>query len=311
MVRLLLLGDLHLSATGPTTPPECPNIESLDVDAIVSIGDIIDDNTDHAGDETAGSAYERRGRAFFEQLNEVGVPVITVPGNHDPVDCTRRLANGLDNVIVAHRCAVDDLIRKQPTLEAVRFVGWGCKQFDLTPTFAYDQYPGIVPELTEVKSVTQTAAQTANAVEAIVGRFLAGRLDSREAAVELGVSADRQQKCAGELTELAEEFDEIRELLTNKGETTILLSHESPFHVDFDHHHSSEALRGRLHRGSIPLKMAIAASAPDVVFSGHMHAEGRDVIETTGGYADIYNPGSPGVSFVEIETETGSLTRVV
>lgn len=56
MVRLLLLGDLHLSTTGPAIPPACPDLESLKVDAIVSIGDIIDDNVDHADDPAAGEA---------------------------------------------------------------------------------------------------------------------------------------------------------------------------------------------------------------------------------------------------------------
>jgi len=132
-----------------------------------------------------------------------------------------------------------------------------------------------MPELTTVESVTQTATQTASAVETIIGRFLAGELSPREAAAELGVSPDHQQTCADELIELKEEFDVIREVLAGKGKTTILLSHESPFYVDFDYHHSANDLRGRLHRGSIPLKMAIAEAAPDIVFSGHMHVEGR------------------------------------
>lgn len=311
MVRLLLLGDLHLSTTGPAIPPACPDLESIDVDAIVSIGDIIDDNSDHAGDSTIGSAYERRGRTFFEQLNEVDVPVIAVPGNHDPVDCTQRLTDGLDNVVVAHRRVVGGSTTKQPALKGIRFAGWGCEQFDLTPAFRYDRYPGIVPDLTEVESVTQTATRIASAVEAVIGLFLTGVLEPQEAAAELGVSLDRRRTCADELVVLEEEFDAICEVLAGEEKPTILLSHESPFHVDFDYHHSIDNLRGRLHRGSIPLKMAIAASAPDVVFSGHMHSEGRDVIETTDGYADVYNPGSPGVSFVEIEPDTGSLTRVM
>jgi len=147
-------------------------------------------------------------------------------------------------------------------------------------------------------------------VQRAIGRFLADELEPEDAAAELGVSPDRRRKCAEDLITLEEEFDAICEVFADEKKPTILLSHESPFHVDFDFHHSADSLLGRLHRGSIPLKMAIAASAPDVVFSGHMHAEGRDVIETTGGYTDVYNPGSPGVSFVEIEPETGSLTRI-
>ena len=90
MIRLLLLGDLHLSTTGPAIPPACPDLESLEVDAIVSIGDIIDDNIDHADDPSAGESYEDRGRQFFARLNEVETPVVVVPGNHDPLACSER-----------------------------------------------------------------------------------------------------------------------------------------------------------------------------------------------------------------------------
>ncbi len=308
MTRLLLLGDLHLSTTGPPVPPTCPDLESLDVDAIVSIGDIIDDNTDHADDTIAGEKYERRGRAFFDRLNDVGVPVVAVPGNHDPVDCTRRLTDGLDNVVVAQRHVIDGSMTDQHALDQIRFVGWGCEQFDLTPAFAYDQYAGIVPELSTVGSVTHTATRVATTVESVIGRFLAGDRGPLEAATELGVEPDQRDSCADALAVLEAEFDAIVEVLAGESETTVLLAHESPFHVDFDHHHSADGLRGRLHRGSVPLKMAIAASSPNVVFSGHMHVEGRDVIETTAGYADLYNPGSPGVAIVEIED--GSLVDV-
>jgi Icc-related predicted phosphoesterase len=308
MVRLLLLGDLHLSTTGPSVPQACPDLDSLDVDAIVSIGDIVDDNKIHADDPAAGAAYEERGRAFFSRLNEIGVPIIAVPGNHDPVECTHRLTTGLDNITVAHRCVVDGTTLQSDTLNKVCFVGWGCDQFDLTPAFRYDQYTGIVPKDVSTENHAQIARESATTIEAVISQYLSSEFDgSAAAAAELGVAPPRQETCANELDALADEFDAIHALLAEANETTVLLSHESPFHVHFDYHHSGDGLRQRLHHGSIPLKMAIAATGPDVVFSGHMHTEGRDAIETTNGYADLYNPGSPGVAIVEIDTETGSL----
>ncbi|GAA1320075.1 hypothetical protein GCM10009647_052240 [Streptomyces sanglieri] len=312
MVRVLLLGDLHLSTTGPPVPPACPDLESLDVDAIISIGDIIDDNADHAGDTETGVAYEKRGRDFFERLNEVGVPVFAVPGNHDPLECTERLTDGLENVRVMHRCGIDGQSQSiaPGELEELRLVGWGCEQFDLTPAFKYDQYPAIVPDPANVESSEQMAAQSAATVESVISRFLDGTLDSQEAANEFGVSKEKQDTCATELETLASEFDAIRGLLTEETMTTVLLSHESPFNVAFDYHHSSDRVQGQLHRGSIPLKMAAVAGGPDIILSGHMHTEGRDAIETTAGYADLYNPGSPGVAFVEIEPEAGSIQLI-
>jgi len=151
------------------------------------------------------------------------------------------------------------------------------------------------------------ARESAATVEAVISRFLGDELDSVTAAAELGVESGQRESCAKNLEVLAEEFEIIRSLLTEATGTTLLLSHESPFHVDFDYHHFADGLQQRLHRGSIPLKMAIAVTGPDIVFSGHMHTEGRDVIETVDGYANLYNSGSPGVAIVEIDTTTGSL----
>ena len=308
-VRLFLLGDLHLSTTGPAIPLECPNLGRLDVDAIVSIGDVIDDNRDHAPDASAGEAYERRGREFFERLDTVDVPVLAVPGNHDPIGTTRRLTDGLDNVAVLHRRAVDGG-ELDETLGGIRFAGWGCEQFDLTPAFRYDRYPGVVPESVGYDGIDRRATQIAETVEAAVGGYLAGRYTASEAAAELGVGPEFRASCADELTELKTTFERIREVVAPATTTTMVLSHESPFHVAFDYHHSAEGLSARLHRGSIPLKIAIIDNGPNVVFSGHMHSRGRDAIETVAGYADVYNPGSPGVAIADGDVGTGSL-RIV
>jgi len=56
--------------------------------------------------------------------------------------------------------------------------------------------------------------------------------------------------------------------------------------------------------------MASAATGPDIVFSGHMHTEGRDVIETVEGFTDIYNPGSPGVAIVEVDSDSGCINAI-
>ncbi|RLM59777.1 metallophosphoesterase [Halobellus sp. Atlit-31R] len=323
MARLLLLGDLHLSTTGPAVPPGCPDLDAVEVDAIVSIGDVVDDNAEHAGDPAVGEAYEERGRAFFERLNAVGVPVVAVPGNHDPAACTRRLTEGLENVAVAHGRTIDGTSSPEPALDGLRFVGWGCEQFDLTPAFEYDRYPGIVDTDAARESPAQRATRSAGLVESTVARFLDGDLTASEAAAELGVAPDRRAACASELDALAAEFASLTGLLCGDADgdaesgsesdgrpdaaTTVLLAHESPFHVAFDHHHSEDGADARLHKGSIPLKLAVAAAGPEVVFGGHTHVRGRDVVETTAGYADLYNPGSPGVAFVEIDPDTGSL----
>lgn len=45
-------------------------------------------------------------------------------------------------------------------------------------------------------------------------------------------------------------------------------------------------------------------------FSAGIHTQRRDAIETVDGYADLYNSGSPGVAFVGVDTEVGSMRTV-
>jgi len=85
-VDLLVISDLHLRATGAQYPVADLPVEAHDI--VLSLGDVIDENREHAKSVSAGEAYEERGRAFLERLDEQGVPVLAVPGNHDPVDCT-------------------------------------------------------------------------------------------------------------------------------------------------------------------------------------------------------------------------------
>ena len=242
MVRLLLLGDLHLSTTGPAIPPACPDLDSFDVDGIVSIGDVIDDNADHATTAAAGRAYEERGRQFFARLNELDVPVIAVPGNHDPVACTGRITKGFENVAVAHRRVVEGDHLPSEKFDRVCFAGLGCEQFHLTPAFRYDRYPSIIPDNLSDTRASQIATETAASVEATVGRFLSDDLDALDAATELGVAPDQRETCACQLDTLAEEFTVIRDVIAHDAETTVVLSHDPPFNVSFDYHHSAETL---------------------------------------------------------------------
>jgi len=106
-----------------------------------------------------------------------------------------------------------------------------------------------------------------------------------------------------EVSSIVNEYETLRSLLGSTGETTIYLSHESPFYTEIDYHHSSDSLWARVHSGSIPLRLAIASSGPLLTLSGHMHNQCRDAIETTRGYRNLYNPGSPGVAGITVDPE--------
>jgi Icc-related predicted phosphoesterase len=100
----LVIGDIHLQATGERFPVE--ELSLTDHDVVVSLSDVIDENRDHAKSAEAGDIYEQRGREFFKHLDEQGVPILAVPGNHDPIMCTQRLVNDLENIEIIHQDAV-------------------------------------------------------------------------------------------------------------------------------------------------------------------------------------------------------------
>ena len=67
-VDLLVISDLHLRATGAQYPVADFPVETHDI--VLSLGDVIDENREHAKSVSAGEAYEERARTFLERLDE-------------------------------------------------------------------------------------------------------------------------------------------------------------------------------------------------------------------------------------------------
>ena len=120
-VRLLVISDIHLRPTGEQLSAE--EVLQEDIDAILSLGDVIDDNRDHATSAADGERYEALGREFFSAMDRTDVPVFAVPGNHDPSDCTQRLIDDCQHVELLHR---ETKTVELPGLSPpVRVAGWG------------------------------------------------------------------------------------------------------------------------------------------------------------------------------------------
>ena len=307
--RILLYGDVHFGPTGETHDYERPELGE-EFDAVVTIGDVIDDNVDHAASAADGEPYERRGRAFFEHLDGQDVPVVAVPGNHDPLDCTERLTEGLDNVVVAHEAVVtpDSFPGLDASFDGISFVGWGCEAFDVRLEFPYAEYPALDPRPdADSATIGHLADEAASEVESAVGRYLDGGASAGEIADEFGLDRADRVRMIEQFEALRESYQRIRAVVEDAPGEAVLCSHVSPFNTSFDYHHSFDDLAGRLHRGSIALKMAAAATGPLALFCGHVHQQGYDVIETVAGHRVAYNPGSPGVVAVEADPERGTV----
>lgn len=304
--RLLLYGDLHLGPSSREQPFERPDLSGTGVDAVVSLGDVVDDNTDRSG--RSARRHERRARAFFEHLDDAGVPVVAVPGDRDPLPTTGRVTQGLDNVVVAH----GDVLRAadlpgDPDLAGAALVGLGCTDDDPGMALPYMEFGTIDPRTTtNAATVGYVADDAADQVETAVSGFLSREHGVDGVADEMGVQGSARERLAGHLDALREEFLERRALLAT-GDPTVLLSHVPPFNTAFDYRESFDDVDARLHRGSISLKMAVAAAPPTATLAGHVHERGRDTLSTTGGPRPAYNAGSPGVAVVDVDPESGAV----
>ncbi|WP_135363040.1 metallophosphoesterase family protein [Halosimplex halophilum] len=293
-VDLLVVSDLHLRATGARYPVGDLPVETHDI--VLSLGDVIDENREHAKSVSAGEAYEERGRAFLERLDERGVPVLAVPGNHDPVGCTRRLNEGLANVHSLHGGTRNVAVGGDWSLTVA---GWGCEQFDFTPALLSPDYPDI-----PVGDDAQTPDAVASALLRAAGQYLAGDLSGTSLADRLGTEATNPSFETA-LARLDARFETLVELVGGADSPTVVASHVSPFDVPFDirGQHSRD---GDYHFGSVALRVALAATGVDACLSGHTHQRGLTAIPTTGGHSYAHNPGDAGVSSVSISRD-GSL----
>jgi len=290
-VDLLVISDLHLRSTGAQFPVADLPVEKHDI--VLSLGDMIDENREHAKSVSTGEVYEERGRAFFERLDEQGVPVLTVPGNHDPVDCTQRLSEGLTNVHSLHGVTRNVVVGSE---WSITIVGWGCEQFDFTPALLSPDYPDI-----PVEGEARTPDVVGSTLLRAAGQYLAGDLSKTNLARKLGTKATAPS-FETSLARLEARFKTLVELVEGANSPTIVASHITPFNVPFDTRgqHSHD---GDYHFGSVALRIALAAAGANACLSGHTHQRGLTAIPTTSGHSYVHNPGDSGVSSVSISQD--------
>ncbi|WP_251344647.1 metallophosphoesterase family protein [Haloplanus halophilus] len=286
----MVFTDLHLRSTGARFP-----IDELPVtnhDLVISLGDVIDDNRDHAPSDAAGEAYEERGREFFDALNDEGVPVLAVPGNHDPISCTQRLSDGLANITPLHR---DNITVAVDGTWELTIAGWGFDQFDFKPSFLASDYPGVSV------GPGQTADTAADALLHETSQFIGGFLSESEFAGRLG-TAETDESFKESLELLVNRLETIHGLLEDRRDLGLIASHVSPFGVPFDirGQHSHD---GSVHSGSLALRLAVAITEAIGCLSGHTHKRGTTAVRTLEGHAYAHNPGDAGISSVTIHQD--------
>lgn len=324
-MKLLAFGDPHLKPGGESVDLDAVRVPP-DIDAVVTTGDVI-----HRTDPDSLALA----RAFFERLNEAGVPVVCTPGNHDPQDQFASLVDGLPTVVNAHDRVVtgtafpsgtapasaaneDDTAGSEDgpadPLDGHAFVGWGCESTTFEPEIRLTDVSALDPR--DAEGDRRYAADTAaGRLEDAAYDHVTGDRDVGRFADAVGVARPELAAFREGVDRLEALFDRLDALLASAPEPTVVLTHVPPYNTPLDRHHSIGArehdLDG-LHVGAIGLKLALRKHRPVAALCGHSHNGAyQPGLTGDGGPPHTLNLDYRTVLTVEIDGNEGSFSYTV
>ena len=266
-MNLLVVGDLHLGENGYAARPH-PSWERFD--AVLTVGDVahsrvtVTDGTLRQ-EELVGL---EEATAFFEHLDDLGVPVLTVPGNHD---------HHRHEAFIDGTTGVRNLHRSTAELGAYHAVGFGSELLDDGPEVRYDR-----ENVTEIDDPDAWIARTLDRAAGDETAAIA-RLRDRLEGVDEGIAT------------YTEHYETLASLVTDSEDSAgpIVLTHVPPFNTTLDRVAESVPRIGGRHWGSIALTNLLTERDISFVACGHIHeAEGVDTVAGTtclnAGYRSAY-----------------------
>lgn len=282
-MRLLVFGDLHLKPGGRQFSYDGLTLPE-GTDAVVSTGDLV-----HQVDDRSISTA----RTFLERVASLGVPVYSVPGNHDPVPCHEELLEDIDGVDLLH----DGRVTKPST----PLVGAGVAQFDISTEIRYQEFEALDPTTAddEAFAVEQHAQRLEDAAYDYVTdpTMDIERLESR-----LDVRSDERSDFRTQVAAFEASHERFSSLLEPAADGAVLVTHAPPYNTSLDRHHSvgqREAGLDGLHVGLLGLKTAMRAHPPAGVLSGHSHLREYDVLSVGECRVHMLGLGFRGVATVD------------
>jgi Icc-related predicted phosphoesterase len=288
-MRLLVCGDLHLKPAADdydlaaVSPPE-------DVDAALVLGDL----THRAGDDDAELA-----RRFIGRLAP-DVPVVYVPGNHDPAPMPGEVVDTALGATAEHLSA--------RTLGNLTVVGWGCERRSLAPSLPQTDFDALDPRTAPRGDRRYVADRIADDLLDACHRVVRGSASAGEAATSLGIMDDETAAFRRGLNAIEATYERLSERLDGRSDA-LLATHVPPFGASFDRHHAvgeRETDREGLHTGSIALALAIRDHDVFAAFSGHSHESGYDAGDGDDGRPHLLNLGFRGVGVATVDPDRGA-----
>ncbi|OYR69549.1 metallophosphoesterase family protein [Halorubrum ezzemoulense] len=287
-MRLLVFGDLHLKPAADdydlaaVSPP-------AGVDAALVLGDL----THRAGDDDAELA-----RRFIGRLAP-DVPVVYVPGNHDPAPMPGEVVDTALGATAEHLSA--------RTLGNLTVVGWGCERRSLAPSLPQTDFDALDPRTAPREDRRHAADRLADDLLDACHRVVSGAASTEEVAASLGIADEEAVAFHRGMAEIETTYERLSDRLRRRSDV-LLATHVPPFGTSFDRHHAvgtRETDREHLHTGSIALALAVRDHDVFAAFSGHSHAFGYDPGDGDGGRPHLLNLGFRGVGVVTVGPARG------
>ncbi len=288
-MKFLLYGDLHLKPSGSgydfgkmVIPP--------DIDAVLILGDL----THRAEDDDQALAEE-----FISRFG-ADLPVIYIPGNHDPSPTDKNVVDSIPEAYPGHK--------QIHQFEQVTVVGWGCEKRTLYSNLDQTNYEALDPHGVPKDRQRYTANQVADKIETVCYNMICGDATISEAVESLRIRASEEKTFHREISAIEERYESISKIL--EGQKNVLLAtHVPPYNISFDRHHAVGSRKQHLefvHLGSIAIKLAIRTHDVFGALSGHSHAYGYDVIthEESPTPTHYLNLGFRGIATLRVSPQT-------
>jgi len=217
-MKFLVYGDLHLKPAGSGY-----DIEQLaippDVDAVLILGDL----THRAGDDDRALA-----EAFVSRFGP-DLPVVYIPGNHDPAPTDQKVVDSIAESYSGHK--------EVHRFDQVSVVGWGCEKRTLESNIDQTEYEALDPQGVAKDRRRYAADQVADEIEAACYEIICGS-GSLSATIEsLGITPSEESTFRSGMEAIEDAYDTLSELLAGQ-EDVLLATHVPPFNTSFDRHHA-------------------------------------------------------------------------
>ncbi|TKX74803.1 metallophosphoesterase [Halorubrum sp. GN11_10-6_MGM] len=287
-MRLLVCGDLHLKPAASDYDIDAVSAPE-DVDAALVVGDL----THRAGDDDAELA-----RRFIERL-ATDIPVVYVPGNHDPAPMPEGVVAPVPGATAEHLSA--------RTLGDLTVVGWGCERRSLAPPLPQTEFDALDPRTSPREDRRYAADRIADDLLDACHRVVGGSASIRDAAASLGIADGEATAFRRGVETIEARYERLSDRLCGRADA-LLATHVPPFGTSFDRHHAvgtRETDRELLHTGSIALALAIRDHDVFAAFSGHSHAFGYDPGGGRDGRPHLLNLGFRGMGVVSLDPARG------